>query len=196
MKFTAAIALQIIAFASAATLPVEAGLEMRAPKVEVDVQQSNYCLPSNLNCPYKKREPLQPARVVSTQAEVTDVYYNNPNGKREPSSNAEASDSIHDHEFHDKREPEPLKKAHSQATQVSIKKPQNGKREPEPKVEVDVQQSNYCLPSNLNCPYKKREPLQEAHADVTQVSYGPICHLHCRRALAALSDFAKRFQRN
>lgn len=150
MQFTNfAFALQVATIAAAAAAPLSAA-QLDARKLEVDVQQSNYCLPSNLNCPYHKCAPNkeQPeARAKITQ----DEYHYKPGGKRSKIvESVEKRDTVKvDFQQSNYCLPSNLNCPYKRRSEESV-----DKREP---VKVDVQQSNYCLPSNLNYPYKKRD---------------------------------------
>ncbi|KAK6855713.1 hypothetical protein PG995_007864 [Apiospora arundinis] len=158
--------------------------------IEVDVQQNNYCLPSNLNCQIRraaaaaaeKREPKVEVDVQQSNyclpSNLNCPYKRSAESvdKREPSSDLDARAKITQDEYHykggkresvEKREP----KVEVDVTQINycpdgrvgchLPRAEPVVEKREP-VEVDVQQNNYCLPSNLNCPYKRSVEARDA----------------------------------
>ncbi|KAK8004968.1 hypothetical protein PG990_011005 [Apiospora arundinis] len=139
-----ALALQVIALASAAAIPNGAELDKRLKEAHSESTQVSYGPICHLHCKKDEGSASAPAPASEEGADL------------------------------EKR----LKPAKMVSTQVE-QPIRNQKRSP---IEVDVQQNNYCLPSNLNCPYKrrseesvdKREPNSgrpEAHAQVTHVDH-------------------------
>ncbi|KAK8876975.1 hypothetical protein PGQ11_001921 [Apiospora arundinis] len=133
-----ALALQVVALASAAAIPNGAELDKRSP-IEVDVQQNNYCLPSNLNCPIRRA--------------ATAAVAEEPVDKREPNSGrpeAHAQVTHVDHRLPGKREPNTgLPEAHADVTDIYFHRP--GKRDPNsgrPPAHADVTDVYFHHPGN------------------------------------------------